>query len=105
MTETKTHSNGNTEPETATPCNEARLPKEEWGHQLSHRTFDPQFFLPIRYAEIKMEEKWRECPTNDWPNLRFMPGKRAHPDTIDGINDTCRHEPSITVIREASPTT
>jgi hypothetical protein len=59
--------------ETVTFCNQARLPMEGGEYQSTHKTFNPKFFLPTRYAGIKMEQKLRKWPTRYWPNLRPMP--------------------------------
>ena len=67
------------EPEMATFCNQARLPMEGLGHQLSHKTFDLQFVLPVGCTEVKMEQKLRGWPSNGWSILRLMPGEEAHP--------------------------
>jgi hypothetical protein len=50
------------EPEIATSYNQARLTIEKWGQQPIHKTIDPQFSLPARFAGIKMEQKLREWP-------------------------------------------
>jgi hypothetical protein len=65
--------NGVYEPEQAASCNQKRLLVEELGHQPSKKPLDPQFVLPIRCAEIKLEQKLWERPTNDCPNLRPIP--------------------------------
>jgi hypothetical protein len=41
--------------------------------------------LPSRCAGIKMEQRLRKGPTNDWPNLRLTPWETAHPATINDI--------------------
>ena len=40
------------EPEMATFCNQARLPMKGLEHQLSHKTLNPQFVMPIRCAVV-----------------------------------------------------
>jgi hypothetical protein len=39
-------------------------------HKPTHKTFIPKFFIPTRYAGIEIEQRLRERPTSDWPNLR-----------------------------------
>jgi hypothetical protein len=51
---------GNMEPENTISSNQKRLPTEELGHQSSHKTFDPQFILSSRCAEVKMDLKLGE---------------------------------------------
>jgi hypothetical protein len=46
---------GYMEPEIAISCIQARFPMDGLGHQPMHKTFDPQFALSTRYAEVKME--------------------------------------------------
>jgi hypothetical protein len=61
----KTPRNGDTEPEAAILCNQARLPMEELGHQTSHKSFDLQLVLPTRCAGVKVVQKLWEWPTNN----------------------------------------
>ena len=58
---------------------------EELEHQPSHKIFSLQFFLPTRCAGVKMEQKVREWPINDWSNLRPMPQKGPHSDTVNDV--------------------
>jgi hypothetical protein len=37
-----------------------KWPPEGKGHQPLHKSFDPKFVLPIRFAATKMEQKLRE---------------------------------------------
>jgi hypothetical protein len=46
----------------------------------------PKFFLPTRWAGIKMGQRRREWPTNDWPNLRLNHIGERQP--LGPINDT-----------------
>lgn len=71
-------SNKDMEPEMATYCNSKRLPMEVWGHQNSHKILHPQVKQPQKLrptgcAGIKLEQKLRERPTNDWYNLIPIP--------------------------------
>ena len=61
---------GDRETEVETTCSQAGLPEEGEGHQPTHKTLDLKFVLPTRCAGIKIEQRLREWPTNDWPNLR-----------------------------------
>jgi hypothetical protein len=47
---------GDWEPEIVTSCSQARLPMEEFGHQPSHKTFDPQFVLTYKRFRLKTAE-------------------------------------------------
>jgi hypothetical protein len=61
-----------------------------------NKAFDPIFFLSKRNAGTEMEQRLREWPTNDWPNLRpFFHGQTPIPDTINDI--LLCWKPSITV--------
>ena len=55
MTLAKTPSDGGMESEIAISCKQIRLPVEGLGHQWSHRTLEPQFFLPERSTGVKDE--------------------------------------------------
>jgi hypothetical protein len=70
---------GGMEPEVATSYSQEGLPVEGQGRQPTHKTSHPKFILPTRCAVIKMEQSLKECPTNDWPNLRLAPWERANP--------------------------
>jgi hypothetical protein len=48
----------------ATSCSQVGLLVEERGHQLTHKTFNPQFFLP-RCTEIKNRAETEEM-ANQW---------------------------------------
>lgn len=67
------------EPEVATSCNEMGIPVKGEGQQPTHKTFDPKFVLPTRSVVIKMEQRFREWPTSDWPNLKPTPWERVNP--------------------------
>jgi hypothetical protein len=54
-------------------------------HHPTYKTFKLKFALPARWAGIKMEQRLKEKPTNDWPNLRPIPWREP---TTDTINDT-----------------
>jgi hypothetical protein len=43
--------------------NQASLPREGLGHQLSHKTFNLQFVLPTKCAGVKMAQNLWEWPT------------------------------------------
>lgn len=91
------------EPEPAVFYNQARLPKEGLGHQPSHKTFNLQFVLPIRYrgkdgAEI--EGIANQCLVHVETHAM-----RGSPLLILLVIfwSTCRKEPRIITIREVSP--
>jgi hypothetical protein len=54
VTLAKIRSDGNMEPESAISYNHARLPVEGLEHQPSHGTVNLQFFMPTRYAHVKV---------------------------------------------------
>jgi hypothetical protein len=58
----------------AISCNQARLSVEGLGHQPSHKTFNLQFVLSERCAEVRVAQT---C-ANDWSNLRPMPWEGVH---------------------------
>jgi len=94
---------GETEPELAIFCNQARLPPVEGlGHHLSHKAFDLQFILPARCGEVKIPQNLWEWPTNDWSSLRPKPGEEAPtlilpegPGTRSWIAQRPRIEPNM----------
>ena len=55
------------------------------GASTHPQNLPPKNVLPTRYAGIKMEQRLREQPTNDWPNLRPIPRERAN---LTLINNT-----------------
>lgn len=73
---------GEMETSVATSCSQVRRSVEEGRHQPNHETFNPKFVLTIRYIGIKMEQRLREWPTNDWPNLDPFHGRELTSDTI-----------------------
>jgi hypothetical protein len=42
-------------------------------------TFHPEFFLPTRYAGMKIEQRLRKYSSNAYPNLILIPCERVHP--------------------------
>jgi hypothetical protein len=58
-------------------CNQARLSVEGLGHKLSHKTFNLQPFLPVKYAGAMVAQSLWVWTTSDWSNLKPMPGKVA----------------------------
>lgn len=42
---------------------------EKWGPHHTYKTFNPKLFLPKRNAGTKMEQRLKNGPTSDWPNL------------------------------------
>ena len=42
------------------PCNRVKLPKKGLGHQPSHKTLDPPFFLLTRFAGVKDGTEFEE---------------------------------------------
>lgn len=67
---------------------------KEGGHQPTHKTCNPKFVLPTRWAGIKKEQRLRS--SHDWPNLRPTPWERAQPATINDTLLCLQPEPSIT---------
>ena len=67
------------ETEVATFCRQAGLPVKRVGLQYNHKTLNPKFVLPTRCAGIKMEQRLREWPANDWLHLRPIPWEKANP--------------------------
>jgi hypothetical protein len=65
------------EPELVISYSQASLPMEGARHQPIHKTFNPKFVLTTRCPGIKMEQKLREWPINDWSNLRPTPWERT----------------------------
>ena len=61
---------GDMKPEPTISCNQARLLVEELRNQCSHKTFNLQFALPPTCAGVKVSQKLKEWPTNDWSSLR-----------------------------------
>jgi hypothetical protein len=61
----------------ATSFSQAELPEEGGGHQSTQNTFNPKFVLLIRCAGIKKEQKLREHPTSNCPNLRPIPYEKG----------------------------
>jgi hypothetical protein len=57
------------EPEPAPSYNQTKLLSEGVRYQLSHKTLNPQFVLPIRCARVKVVQKFSEQPTTDCPNI------------------------------------
>jgi hypothetical protein len=62
-----------------TSCKKVGLPLENEGHQPTHKSFNPKFVLPTRYRGINMEQRLKEQPTYEWPNLRCIPWEKANP--------------------------
>jgi hypothetical protein len=58
------------EPELDIFCHQARLLEVRLGHEPNHITFDLQFVLSLRCAEVMVEQKLWKWPNNDWYNLR-----------------------------------
>jgi hypothetical protein len=54
------------EPEVATACSQSGLSLKEGGHQTIYKSFNPKFVLHAIYARIKMKQRLRERPFNDW---------------------------------------
>jgi hypothetical protein len=79
VTLAETSSIGDTKLKEPTSCSQAGLPVQGKEHQDIHKTFDSKFVLPTRCAGTKMEQRLREWPTNDWPNLRPIPWASTSP--------------------------
>jgi hypothetical protein len=90
--------------ELAISCDQRRLPMEGLWYQTSHRTFNPQSVLLTRCTGVKLERNLRKWPTNGWIQLETHDMRGSPPLTLLMILCyTCRQEPSITIIRETSP--
>jgi hypothetical protein len=50
-----------------------------------------------------MEQRLRECPTNNWPNLRPIPQKAPIPDTLNDTLLCLEQESSMTTLWETLP--
>ena len=61
------------EPEETTPCSQTGPPVERWGHQPTNKFFNPKLLLSKRNTETKMEQRLKEWPTSDGPNLGSIP--------------------------------
>ena len=46
---------------------------------LARKPLNSQIIWPTMSAEINKDQKLREWPTSNWPNLRSMPQEGAHP--------------------------
>jgi hypothetical protein len=91
-------------PKAAMSYRQKRLATERLGQQTSHKTLGPQFVWPRKYARVKMEQKLKERPPNDYPILRFMSWSELPSMTL--IRKFCyiyRQTPRITVIWEVLP--
>lgn len=78
MIPVKTPSNGDTDPELAILGNQAVLPVERLGHQLSHETFHLQFVQPERCTGVKVAQGLWEWATNGRSSLRPTLQEGAH---------------------------
>ena len=76
-------------------CGQTGLPVEEGD---TNPPTISKSVLTTRCARIKMEQRLRGWPTNDWSNLRPIPWKKANP----WLCYACRQEPGIPVLWEAS---
>ena len=56
---------------------------EGGGTSTHSQNINPKFVPPIRCTKMKKEQRLREQPTNDWPNLRHIPCIEPTPDTIN----------------------
>ena len=61
---------GHRDTEVATSFSQAGLPVKGKRHQSIHKIFNPTFVLPTKNPRIKMEQRLKEYPTNNWINLR-----------------------------------
>jgi hypothetical protein len=48
-------------------------------YQSTHKTLNTKFVLPTTCAGIKVKQRLKEQPTNDWSNFRHIPSERANP--------------------------
>ena len=64
---------GETEPEETTSGRKTGPPVQGWGHTLIFRYFYPTLFVSKRNAGTKMEQRLKERPSSDWPNLGSIP--------------------------------
>ena len=60
------------------------VPVEAWGHPSIFRIFDIELFLPKGNAGIKMEQRLKERPSSDQPNVGFIPWMGIKPYIITG---------------------
>jgi hypothetical protein len=59
------------ETEVATSCSQAGLPV---GTPTHPQNLQPKLYPALQDTqEMKIEQRWEEWPTNDWPNLRPIP--------------------------------
>jgi len=75
-------------PEEGSFCSQVGL--EEWGQQLTHKTFGPKFVLTTRIVGIKLEQGLKEwlIRTNNWPNLRPSHGRVS--SSAKKLGESCR---------------
>ena len=71
--------------EVVTSCSQVGLSVDGGRHQPTHKPFDPKSVLTTRCAGIKMEQRLRGWPTNDWPNLRLITWEKPTSDTFNDI--------------------
>jgi hypothetical protein len=58
---------------------EVKVSVDREGPKPTHKIFDLKFVLPARCEGIKMEQRLREKPNNDCPNMNPIPWERANP--------------------------
>ena len=68
-----------TESDLATFCSQMGFAVKDRQHQATHKIFYPKLAQPIKCAGLKMEQRLREWPIIDWPNLRPISWERANP--------------------------
>jgi hypothetical protein len=70
---------GAMEPEEVTSCSLAGTPVEQYRHQPTHKNFNPKFILSTRNIGTGDEQRLRDWPTNNQPNLRPIPWASTTP--------------------------
>ena len=71
--------NRDLEPEETNSRNQTRPPVEKWGHQLTYKFFNSKLLLSKRNERTKMEQRLKEWPTSDLPNLGSIPCRGTKP--------------------------
>jgi hypothetical protein len=71
-------STGDKETDVDSFCSQAGLPVAGGEHQPIHKTFNLKLVLPTCHTGIKMKQRLREQPTNDWSNMRHIPWQRTN---------------------------
>jgi hypothetical protein len=51
------------------------------GHQTTHTSIHPKFVLLVRTDGTRIEQRLREWPKSEWPNLRPIPRAKKQTNT------------------------